>query len=153
MSPRAAWRLERLGFFPVYDYTAGKADWTAAGLPTERRPDAPARAVDVADRDVPTCGPEDTVGRARKAAEAAGRPSVIVVNEERIVLGRLRPRELEGDGGAKAEDVMEPGPATVRAHEEVDALVERMRKRGVHEAVVTTPAGELLGVVRDESTS
>jgi hypothetical protein len=35
MSPRAAWRLERFGF-EVYDYAAGKADWTAPGLPTER---------------------------------------------------------------------------------------------------------------------
>ncbi len=31
MSPRAAWRLESLGF----DYVAGKADWMASGLPVE----------------------------------------------------------------------------------------------------------------------
>jgi hypothetical protein len=35
MSPRAAWRLEASGFSPVYDYTAGKADWLAADLPFE----------------------------------------------------------------------------------------------------------------------
>jgi rhodanese-related sulfurtransferase len=35
MSPRAACRLELLGFTQVYDYVAGKADWLAHGLPTE----------------------------------------------------------------------------------------------------------------------
>ena len=35
MSPRAAWRLESLGFGDVYDYVAGKVDWMAAGLPIE----------------------------------------------------------------------------------------------------------------------
>jgi len=32
MSPRAASRLESLGFRDVYDYAAGKADWFNAGL-------------------------------------------------------------------------------------------------------------------------
>ena len=35
MSPRAACRLETLGFSEVYDYVAGKADWLARGLPRE----------------------------------------------------------------------------------------------------------------------
>src|SRR5689334_6170303 len=35
LSPRAAARLESLGFADVYDYAAGKADWIAMGLPTE----------------------------------------------------------------------------------------------------------------------
>jgi hypothetical protein len=39
MSPRAAWRLEGLGFERVYDYVPGKADWFASGLPF--RPNEP----------------------------------------------------------------------------------------------------------------
>jgi hypothetical protein len=35
MSPRAAARLESLGFKQVYDYAAGKTDWGSAGLPLE----------------------------------------------------------------------------------------------------------------------
>lgn len=35
MSPRAAARLEALGFAAVYDYAGGKNDWLAAGLPRE----------------------------------------------------------------------------------------------------------------------
>ena len=37
MSPRAAARLESLGFTKVYDYEAGKSDWLAAALPSEGR--------------------------------------------------------------------------------------------------------------------
>jgi hypothetical protein len=33
MSPRAASRLESIGFEQVYDYVAGKADWGSACLP------------------------------------------------------------------------------------------------------------------------
>ena len=35
MSPRAACRLDALGFNQVYDYTLGFADWKAAGEPIE----------------------------------------------------------------------------------------------------------------------
>jgi rhodanese-related sulfurtransferase len=35
MSPRAACRLEALGFTRVDDYVDEIADWQAAGLPTE----------------------------------------------------------------------------------------------------------------------
>ncbi len=35
MSPRAACRLEALGFEQVYDYVLGIADWKAAGIPIE----------------------------------------------------------------------------------------------------------------------
>ena len=35
MSPRAAWRLETLGFAQVFDYADGKLDWMTAGLATE----------------------------------------------------------------------------------------------------------------------
>lgn len=34
-SPRAAERMDRLGFTKVFDYEAGKDDWRAAGLPIE----------------------------------------------------------------------------------------------------------------------
>jgi CBS domain-containing protein len=35
VSPRAASRLDALGFPEVYDYAAGKADWGSYGLPIE----------------------------------------------------------------------------------------------------------------------
>ena len=35
MSPRAALRLESIGFEQVYDYGASKADWGSFGLPLD----------------------------------------------------------------------------------------------------------------------
>lgn len=144
MSPRAAWRLERLGYGPVFDYAAGKVDWMAAGLPTIRADGSERRALDAADRQPPTCRPDQRVSDlARNTAT-----TLIVVNEHRIVLGRFRPGSATTAGTATVEDLMEPGPTTVRAHELLAPLLERMARRQVDEIIVTTPEGELIGTVR-----
>ena len=39
------------------------------------------------------------------------------------------------------------GPATVQRREELGGLVQRMRKAGVTTILVTTPKGELIGIV------
>jgi CBS domain-containing protein len=137
MSPRAARRLERFGF-EAYDYAAGKVDWLAAGMPTVRPEPGRRRALEEADRDPPTCGPEAAVGTISA--------TVLVVNDQRVLLGRIPPGDHPPTN--RAEQVMQPGPATVRAHEPLDALLERMTERDVHEIAVTTPEGPLLGVVR-----
>lgn len=147
MSPRAAWRLERLGFSAVYDYVAGKADWLAAGLATERNASGPPRAVDVVDHAVPVCDPGDEVRTAAARAREAGWETSIVLNDRRIVLGRLRLDRVDTTSAAPVEEVMEPGPATVRADADVGATVERLRGRGIPYIVVTTPDGELVGVL------
>ena len=67
MSPRAASRLERLGFEPVYDYVSGKVDWMAAGLPTVRAHPSPRRAIDAIDTPV-TCAPDTPLGDLPEAA-------------------------------------------------------------------------------------
>ena len=139
MSPRAAWRLERFGF-QVFDYAAGKVDWLAAGLPTVRSEPAPARALDVADRNPHTCGPDTPIGD-------LGPDSVVVVNDQGIVLGRVRADDRHNPA-ATAETTMEPGPPTVRAHEPLEDLLRRMHTRHVPEMIVSTPEGRLLGVVR-----
>lgn len=144
MSPRAGWRLERLGFSPVYDYAAGKVDWMAAGLPTVRADTSERRALDAADRDPPTCRPDDRLADIAALKER----SVVVANEHGIVLGRVSPGRVDVADSTPAEEVMEPGPATVRAHEPLLPLLERMTRRGVSEVIVTTPQGELLGIVR-----
>lgn len=138
MSPRAACRLERFGY-AVYDYAAGKVDWLAAGLPTLRARPGPRRALEAADRDPPTCSPDTLL-------DGLGRGSVIVIDNG-IVLGRVRSSD-KSSTGVVAESVMEPGPATVRAHEPLDDLLARMARRRVAEMIVTTPEGALLGVVR-----
>src|SRR2546426_8658932 len=98
MSPRAAWRLESLGFPEVYEYRGGKADWLAAGLPTEGTGSRKPRVLEFVRRDVPTCRLGETVADAAARATAAGSDVCMVVNEQDILLGRLDPKELQSDG-------------------------------------------------------
>lgn len=142
MSPRAACRLERLGF-EVYDYVLSKVDWLASGLPTERAEPAAPRVSLVLETNVATCAPTALVNDLRVASDAR---EWVVVTEESVVLGRLR---LDGASGGDmtAEEVMHPGPTTVRAHEDLASTWERMTKRNVKSILVTTPEGVLLGVV------
>src|SRR5919109_3232144 len=110
MSPRAACRLEALGFEHVYDYAPGKVDWLAHGLPTETEEELPARAGDAADDRVVTCGLDDPVGPVRAKVADSPFGFALVTTDNDVVCGRLRKAVLEGDPGARAEDVMEPGP-------------------------------------------
>src|SRR5215204_4948173 len=112
MSARAAWRLESLGFTQVYRYPPGRDGWQAMGLPTEG-PDADTpRAGDVADRDTPTCGVNERLGEVCDRLRAVGATSCIVVNDQRVILGRVRGESLAGDAGQTVEAVMEAGPTT-----------------------------------------
>ncbi|MEW6583283.1 MAG: CBS domain-containing protein [Actinomycetota bacterium] len=149
MSPRAAWRLEALGFEDVNDYVAGKADWLANGLPREGRAATVPYAGDLVDADPPTCRPGDTVARLRERLGGGGDAFLLVLNERRIVLGRVRRGALlRAEPSAGAVDVMEPGPSTVRPNVPARDLVRRLTDRGLGSAIVTTPAGRLVGVFR-----
>src|SRR2546422_4720012 len=128
MSPRAAWRLEALGFAPVYDYTAGKIDWLAAGLPTEGRGPAAPRVSLTMETDVPTCSPDEPAASALERARAAGWGICVALNDAGVVQGRVTVDTAVASGTSVSE-VMEPGPATVRANEDLAAALERMWKR------------------------
>ena len=148
MSPRAACRLELLGFTQVYDYVAGKADWLAHGLPAEGEQAQVPRAKDVLRPDAVTALFGEPVGAV--AARVARSPYgfALVVADDGTLLGRLRKAVLDGDPAARVEAVMEAGPSTVRADRPLAELAERLRSRELRTAVVTSPEGRLLGVVR-----
>jgi CBS domain-containing protein len=137
MSPRAACRLELLGFTQVYDYVAGKADWLAHGLPTEGEQAQVPRAKDVLRREVVTALPGEPVGGV--AARVARSPYgfALVVASDGTLLGRLRKAVLDADPSAPAEQVMEVGPSTVRPDRPLGELAERLRSRGLHTAIIT----------------
>jgi CBS domain-containing protein len=147
MSPRAAWRLESLGFTEVYDYAAGKEDWLAWGLPREGRTAQVPTVGDVARRDVPTCGLADRVADAKARAQAAGYDACVVVNAPRVVLGLLRSQELDADPTATAEQVMRSGPTTYRPNVPAGEAGARMRERQVDALLVTTPDSVLVGLL------
>jgi CBS domain-containing protein len=144
MSPRAAWRLEAAGFSPVYDYTAGKADWLAADLPF----DGDALLVGpLTRRTVPTVAADATVAAARAQAEAVGFGPVVVLNPAGIVLGTLRAGNLaQADADTPVAGVLRFGISTVRPSEQVSELVHRMARRSVTRVVVTRSDGGLVGL-------
>jgi predicted transcriptional regulator len=55
---------------------------------------------------------------------------------------------LDADPAARAEEVMEAGPSTVRADRPLAELAERLRSRPLRTAAVTAPDGRLLGVAQ-----
>ena len=140
-------RLEMLGFTQVFDYAAGKADWTSTGLSTEGTEVGRPRAGNVPQRGTPTCSLTDRLGDAWDRAQDADQNVCIVVNADGVVLGRLRGDRLQGDPGAAIESVMEEGPTTIRPDASLQEISERMRKRGVGSILVTDPEGRLLGIL------
>ncbi|MHB2022589.1 MAG: CBS domain-containing protein [Mycobacteriales bacterium] len=147
MSPRAACRLETLGFTAVYDYTAGKADWLAAALATEGSAVTTLRAGALARASVPTCAPEDTIATVRQRLAASGEDRCVVTSGDGVVLGVLDQTALTGDDNVPVGDAMRAGPPTVRAHEDLHELVGRMHARNVVTILVTDPEGRLLGLL------
>ena len=148
MSPRAACRLETLGFSRVYDYVPSKVDWLARGLPREGTKAAERRAIDAVRDDVVTARLHEPVGEVRARVAASDYGFAFVVAPGRTLLGRLRKAALEADPDALAEELMDAGPSTVRADTPLHELRERLEKRDLKTAVVTNPEGVLLGVVR-----
>jgi CBS domain-containing protein len=145
MSPRAAWRLEAFGYPAVYDYSGGKADWIAAGLPTEGRLTHPARVIEVLDRRPPTCTPDEPAAVVLARLDRL-HDVCVVVNDADVVQGRLRRGHLDPTDTRLVADVMEPGPTTVRADADVAATTERMLQHDATTLIVTDPDGVLLGL-------
>src|SRR5215211_6273983 len=111
MSPRAAARLDSLGFERVYDYTASKVDYLARGLPREGEKATEQRAGDLLRDDVVRCGLSDPIGRVKSELEASRYGFALVLDEREVVMGRLRRSALESAGAATAEEAMEAGPS------------------------------------------
>ncbi|SRR5712692_56232 len=147
MSPRAAWRLESLGFSEVYDYTVGKLDWMAAGLPTEGTNAGRPRAGDLARTDTPTCRLEENLGEVRNRVHELGWDAVVVVNEERIVFGLLRAKELALDGEQPIAQAMRPGPSTFRPYVSAREMAHSMVEHKLESSPITTSDGRLVGLL------
>ena len=150
MSPRAAWRLESLGFSEVYDYVAGKSDWAAAGLPTEGSSTTRPTLGRLARRDPPTCRLDERLGEIRDRVMGAGWNTCMVVTDEGIVLGRLFGRDLQLANDAIAGEVMRSGPSTYRPNVTVAELIDRVRAGNWGTVPVTTPDGKLIGLATRE---
>jgi CBS domain-containing protein len=96
---------------------------------------------------VPTCAADTPAGTALEQARSQGWDCCVVIAGQRTVVGLLRADKISAGDQAPAAEVMQPGPATVRAHEDLDATRQRMNEHHVAQLLVTTPDGTLLGVV------
>jgi CBS domain-containing protein len=71
----------------------------------------------------------------------------VVVNDAGVVLGYLSSDRFEAALEKIAEQVMEPGPATIRPHISLTEITDHMQKRAIDKILVTTPDGELIGLL------
>ena len=152
MSPRAASRLETIGFTRVYDYVAGKADWGSAGLPLEGVSGNETRAGAHVRTEVPTCRPHDRLQDVCDGLDASGWDTCFVVDERRVVLGRLGRRAIRGREGVTAEQAMTLGPSTIRPSARLREVVDRMQRQTLTGVPVTTSNGRLVGLLLREDT-
>src|SRR5262245_5149494 len=148
MSPRAASRLESLGFGEVYDYAAGKADWFAAGLPIEGEVAREVFSGQLARSDVPSCALQDRLGEVRERAESAGWDQAVVLDDRDVLLGWLSHDVLHLDPAVEAVTVMQEGPLTLRRNVPVGEAATWMDGRHLDSVLVTSSDGIFLGVLR-----
>jgi CBS domain-containing protein len=147
MSPRAAARLASLGFTQVYDYAAGKTDWGSAGLPLEGANGSQTRAGAHVRTDVPVCRLDDRLPDVCDRLHDSGWDTCFVLDERRVVLGRLGRRAIQGREDVSVEDAMTLGPSTIRPSARLGDMVERMRKQNLTNLPVTTSDGRLVGLL------
>ena len=114
----------------------------------EREDEGPVTAGQLIRRDVVSCGLADPVGEVIQRVSESPYGFALVVSGGGVLLGRVRRSACDVPSQTPAEEVMEGGPSTVRPDISAEKLAERLRRRGFKTAVVSTPEGELLGVVR-----
>jgi CBS domain-containing protein len=69
-----------------------------------------------------------------------------VLGERRVVLGRLPLSKCDCDPGTPVEEMMKPGPSTIRPHRTAATIAKTLAEKQLRWAIVTTPEGELIGV-------
>jgi CBS domain-containing protein len=134
----------------VHDYHAGKVDWLAHRLPVEGEDPEPPTAGQFAREDVVRCGLDERVGELRERIERSAYGFALVVAGGGVLLGRLRGSALDCDPALRVEQVMEPGPSTVRPHKAAGELAKRLAQQDLHWAIVTDPEGRLIGLTSRE---
>ena len=131
----------------VFDYVTGKVDWLAGGLPTEGKEAHALRAKDCVRRDMPTCRLTDRLGDIRHRVQAAGQEDCVVLNDAGILSGYLGGKALDAAPQTTVDQVMETGPSTIRPHVSLAEIAPSMRARDIDRILVTTAAGQWMGVM------
>lgn len=97
---------------------------------------------------MPTCELADDLRLVRQRVQGSGWEQCVVVNDERVVLGRLGRVALAQDNDEMVEEAMRPGPSTIRPNTSLANVLERLERQNLQTALVTTNDGRLVGVIR-----
>jgi Mg/Co/Ni transporter MgtE len=119
----------------------------AAGLPSEGTNSERPRAGEVARKDTPTCGLKERLCTVRDRVREMEWDAVVVVNDDRVVLGLLRSKELSADGDLLIEQAMRPGPSTFRPFVSIEEMAHVMVEHKLQSVPVTTSDGRLVGLL------
>jgi CBS domain-containing protein len=103
--------------------------------------------------DVVTASLEDRLDDVRERVERSDFDTAVVVNEEGIVLGILRPQNLKDEGGTRVEEAMSPGPSTFRPHVLIHQMAHYMHEHHLESTPVTTGDGQLVGLLLREGAA
>lgn len=79
--------------------------------------------------------------------DESGWDTCFVVDERRVVLGRLGRRAIRGREDVLAEQAMTHGPSTIRPSARLREVVERMQRQKLTSLPVTTSDGRLVGLL------
>jgi CBS domain-containing protein len=79
-----------------------------------------------------------------------GWDTCFIVDEGRVVLGRLGRRAIRGREDVSAEQAMTLGPSTIRPSARLRDVVERMQRQKLTSLPVTTSDGRLVGLLLRE---
>jgi len=104
----------------------------------------------VARKDIVTCRLDERLGDVSERAAAAGWEAAVAVNEERVVLGLLRKKELAGDPQQTIERAMRPGPSTFRPYVAIAEMATFMTGHNLDSSPITTSDGRLVGLLLKE---
>ena len=98
--------------------------------------------------DVVTCTLDTAAAELRPRIEESPYGFGLVLWSDGTLLGRVRASKLrDAPDDATAEQVMQPGPSTVRPDLAVADLRETLDQKDLKTAIVSTPEGRLIGVV------
>jgi CBS domain-containing protein len=125
-----------------------RGDWLARGLRTEGEAAGRTRAHHFASAEVVIARVEERAEDIARRIGASSFPFALVASGDGTVLGRL-PQSLAGaSSGKRADEVMQPGASTTRGDTEATTVLDRLKRDDLSYAIVTTPEGRLIGVVR-----
>ena len=105
------------------------------------------RAGNSARSDVPTCRLKEHLGDVRERVAAQGWDAAVVVNEEHVVLGLLRSKELAGEADQLIEQAMRPAPSTFRPFVSLHEMAHFMIEHKLDSSPITTSDGRLVGLL------